>query len=110
MSLLLTNSTQCSKEISHFGLIRRTHTHTHTHTDKICDQVSDAVLDACLAQDPHSKVACGECACVCVCVVCVCVCVRACVRVCLPVCVCVCQCHRFQVSRNARDSHELLLR
>jgi S-adenosylmethionine synthetase len=26
--------------------------------DKICDQVSDAVLDACLAQDPHSKVAC----------------------------------------------------
>jgi len=28
------------------------------HPDKICDQVSDAVLDACLAQDPHSKVAC----------------------------------------------------
>ena len=31
--------------------------------DKICDQVSDAILDACLAQDPHSKVACGELAC-----------------------------------------------
>ena len=28
--------------------------------DKICDQVSDAILDACLAQDPYSKVACGE--------------------------------------------------
>nr|ASA45738.1 S-adenosylmethionine synthetase [Neopyropia tenera] len=28
------------------------------HPDKLCDQVSDAVLDACLAQDPHSKVAC----------------------------------------------------
>ena len=29
-------------------------------TDKICDQVSDAILDACLKEDPHSKVACGE--------------------------------------------------
>ena len=28
------------------------------HPDKLCDQVSDAVLDACLAQDPHSRVAC----------------------------------------------------
>ena len=28
--------------------------------DKICDQVSDAILDACLKQDPHSKVGCGE--------------------------------------------------
>ncbi|KAL3234271.1 S-adenosylmethionine synthase 2 [Nakaseomyces bracarensis] len=28
------------------------------HPDKICDQVSDAILDACLAVDPHSKVAC----------------------------------------------------
>ena len=28
------------------------------HPDKLCDQVSDAVLDACLAQDPHSMVAC----------------------------------------------------
>ncbi|KAJ1629934.1 methionine S-adenosyl transferase [Pavlovales sp. CCMP2436] len=28
------------------------------HPDKLCDQVSDAVLDACLAEDPHSKVAC----------------------------------------------------
>ncbi|AJV73107.1 Sam1p [Saccharomyces cerevisiae YJM195] len=28
------------------------------HPDKICDQVSDAILDACLAEDPHSKVAC----------------------------------------------------
>ena len=29
-------------------------------SDKICDQVSDAILDSCLAQDPYSKVACGE--------------------------------------------------
>jgi S-adenosylmethionine synthetase len=28
------------------------------HPDKLCDQISDAVLDACLAQDPHSRVAC----------------------------------------------------
>jgi S-adenosylmethionine synthetase len=28
------------------------------HPDKICDQVSDAVVDACLAHDPHSKIAC----------------------------------------------------
>lgn len=28
------------------------------HPDKMCDQISDAILDACLAQDPHSKVAC----------------------------------------------------
>jgi len=28
------------------------------HPDKLCDQVSDAVLDACLAIDPHAKVAC----------------------------------------------------
>lgn len=27
------------------------------HPDKVCDQISDAVLDACLAQDPHSRVA-----------------------------------------------------
>jgi S-adenosylmethionine synthetase len=31
---------------------------TEGHPDKLCDQVSDAVLDACLAQDPHSRVAC----------------------------------------------------
>ncbi|MCJ7708779.1 MAG: methionine adenosyltransferase [Anaerolineales bacterium] len=31
---------------------------TEGHPDKICDQISDAVLDACLAQDPHSRVAC----------------------------------------------------
>eukprot|EP00760_Papus_ankaliazontas_P007132 PhM_4_TR13287/c2_g1_i2/m.36361/K00789/metK; S-adenosylmethionine synthetase len=31
---------------------------TEGHPDKLCDQVSDAVLDACLAEDPHSKVAC----------------------------------------------------
>lgn len=31
------------------------------HPDKICDQVSDSVLDACLAQDPHAKVACEAC-------------------------------------------------
>ena len=28
------------------------------HPDKVCDRVSDAVLDACLADDPHSRVAC----------------------------------------------------
>src|SRR5215204_4458054 len=28
------------------------------HPDKVCDTISDAVLDACLAQDPHSRVAC----------------------------------------------------
>jgi len=27
------------------------------HPDKLCDQISDAILDACLAQDPHAKVA-----------------------------------------------------
>jgi S-adenosylmethionine synthetase len=31
---------------------------TEGHPDKMCDQISDAVLDACLAIDPHSKVAC----------------------------------------------------
>jgi S-adenosylmethionine synthetase len=31
---------------------------TEGHPDKMCDQISDAVLDACLAQDPHSRVAC----------------------------------------------------
>jgi S-adenosylmethionine synthetase len=30
---------------------------SHGHPDKICDQISDAILDACLAQDPHSRVA-----------------------------------------------------
>jgi len=28
------------------------------HPDKLCDVVSDSVVDACLAQDPHSYVAC----------------------------------------------------
>jgi len=28
------------------------------HPDKVCDTISDAVLDSCLAQDPHSRVAC----------------------------------------------------
>lgn len=28
------------------------------HPDKYADQISDAILDACLAQDPHSRVAC----------------------------------------------------
>jgi S-adenosylmethionine synthetase len=28
------------------------------HPDKVCDQISDAILDACLALDPHSRVAC----------------------------------------------------
>src|SRR5512138_2365774 len=31
---------------------------TEGHPDKLCDQVSDAILDACLAIDPHSRVAC----------------------------------------------------
>ena len=31
---------------------------TEGHPDKVCDGVSDAILDACLAQDPHSRVAC----------------------------------------------------
>src|ERR1700733_7641001 len=31
---------------------------TEGHPDKLCDAVSDAVLDACLAVDPHSRVAC----------------------------------------------------
>ncbi|MDB5195084.1 MAG: methionine adenosyltransferase [Parcubacteria group bacterium] len=30
---------------------------TNGHPDKVCDQISDAILDACLAQDPHSRVA-----------------------------------------------------
>jgi len=28
------------------------------HPDKVSDQISDAVLDACLADDPHARVAC----------------------------------------------------
>lgn len=28
------------------------------HPDKVCDQISDAILDACLAKDPHARVAC----------------------------------------------------
>ena len=28
------------------------------HPDKVSDSISDSVLDACLAQDPHSRVAC----------------------------------------------------
>jgi S-adenosylmethionine synthetase len=28
------------------------------HPDKVCDTISDAILDACLAADPHSRVAC----------------------------------------------------
>ena len=31
---------------------------TEGHPDKMCDVVSDAILDACLAEDPHSRVAC----------------------------------------------------
>ena len=31
---------------------------TEGHPDKLCDGISDSVLDACLAQDPHSRVAC----------------------------------------------------
>lgn len=27
------------------------------HPDKLCDQVSDGILDACLALDPHARVA-----------------------------------------------------
>ena len=28
------------------------------HPDKLADQISDAIVDTCLAQDPHSRVAC----------------------------------------------------
>ncbi|MBQ7613380.1 MAG: methionine adenosyltransferase [Spirochaetaceae bacterium] len=28
------------------------------HPDKLCDKIADSVLDACLADDPHSRVAC----------------------------------------------------
>src|SRR5215467_272438 len=31
---------------------------TEGHPDKIADQISDAILDECLAEDPHSRVAC----------------------------------------------------
>ncbi len=31
---------------------------TEGHPDKVCDGISDAILDACLAADPHSRVAC----------------------------------------------------
>ncbi len=31
---------------------------TEGHPDKIADQISDAIVDACLAEDPHSRVAC----------------------------------------------------
>ncbi|MDP9262820.1 MAG: methionine adenosyltransferase [Acidobacteriota bacterium] len=31
---------------------------TEGHPDKIADQISDAIVDACLADDPHSRVAC----------------------------------------------------
>ncbi|MBI2677165.1 MAG: methionine adenosyltransferase [Candidatus Koribacter versatilis] len=31
---------------------------TEGHPDKIADQISDSILDACLADDPHSRVAC----------------------------------------------------
>src|SRR5262245_12485925 len=31
---------------------------TEGHPDKLCDAVSDSILDACLAADPHSRVAC----------------------------------------------------
>src|SRR3990167_2946471 len=30
---------------------------TSGHPDKVCDQISDTILDACLAQDPHARVA-----------------------------------------------------
>ena len=30
---------------------------TEGHPDKLCDLLSDSILDACLAQDPHAKVA-----------------------------------------------------
>lgn len=31
---------------------------TEGHPDKVCDTISDRILDACIAQDPHSRVAC----------------------------------------------------
>lgn len=42
-----------------FHLIDRytTESVTSGHPDKVCDQISDAILDACLAKDPHARVA-----------------------------------------------------
>ncbi len=31
---------------------------TEGHPDKLCDRISDSILDACLARDPHARVAC----------------------------------------------------
>ncbi len=31
---------------------------TTGHPDKVADRISDSILDACMAQDPHSRVAC----------------------------------------------------
>ncbi len=31
---------------------------TEGHPDKIADQISDSIVDACIAEDPHSRVAC----------------------------------------------------
>lgn len=31
---------------------------TEGHPDKVCDTISDRILDACIARDPHSRVAC----------------------------------------------------
>ncbi len=38
-------------------MIKTAESVTIAHPDKVCDQISDAVLDACLAQDPHARVA-----------------------------------------------------
>ena len=38
-------------------MIKTAESVTIAHPDKVCDQISDAVLDACLAQDPHTRVA-----------------------------------------------------
>jgi S-adenosylmethionine synthetase len=44
--------------LSHGSHIFTSESVSEGHPDKVCDQISDAVLDACLAQDPHSRVAC----------------------------------------------------
>jgi S-adenosylmethionine synthetase len=48
---------QCSSTMSR-RYIFSSESVTEGHPDKVCDTISDAVLDSCLAQDPHSRVAC----------------------------------------------------
>lgn len=44
--------------MSHESLLFTSESVTAGHPDKLCDAISDAILDACLAQDPHARVAC----------------------------------------------------